>query len=280
MAPKRKNDGANPRQSLFTPGALPVKDFNQKAGSEDSQGRENSLSSNKRSASCDQYGLQSGLKRSIIGSFDSSDNDNVYDEDNDADSIEELISGKNDMNLLGSSNCSSKSPSNPSIPATPLMMSTPSMISTPSSLSKSSSTTTSETNNQIIHISSAVVMKDLEIGHGLLKILRDTGYCRPHYQNMKLPQVTIYVADSPLGGDKRHSSSVQFEILVRKLLVIFAKDPSKFAPAGRSLGNEVMAYGALILGLDEERLVTPELYEAMMRNEKVSYPTIYFTYIY
>ena len=279
MAPKRKNDGANPRQNLFTAGALPDKDFNQKAGSEDSQGRENSLSSNKRSASCDQNGIHSDPKRSIIGSFDSSDDDNVYDEDNDADSIEELISGKNDMNLLGSSNCSSKSPSNPSIPATPLMMSTPSMISTPSSLLKSSSSTTSETKNQIIHISSAVVMKDLEIGHGLLRILRDKGYCRPHFQNMKLPQVTIYVADSPLGGDKRHSISVQFEILVRKLLNIFAKDPSKFAPEG-SLRNEVNAYGALILGLDEERLIAPELYEAMMNNTKVSYPTLYFTYIY
>ena len=122
-------------------------------------------------------------------------------------------------------------------------------------------------------------MKDLEIGHGLLRILRDKGYCRPHFQNMKLPQVTIYVADSPLGGDKRHSISVQFEILVRKLLVIFAKDPSKFAPAG-SLRNEVNAYGALILGLDEERLITPELYEAMMNNERKSYPTLYFTYIY
>jgi len=280
MAPKRKNHGANPTNNLITRGALPVKDFNPMAGSEDSQGRENSLSSNKRSASSDLNSIHSDPKRSIISSFDSSDDDNVYDEDNDADSIEEQISGKTEMNLLGSSNSSSKSPSNSSISATPLMMSTPSMISTPSSLSKSSSTTTSETNNQIIHISSAVVMKDLEIGHGLLKILRDTGYCRPHYQNMKLPQVTIYVADSPLGGDKRHSISVQFEILVRKLLVIFAKDPSKFAPAGRSLGNEVMAYGALILGLDEERLVTPELFEAMMSNEKVSYPTLYFTYIY
>ena len=98
MAPKRKNDGANPRQNLFTPGALPDKDFNQKAGSEDSQGREDSLLSNKRSASCDQNGIHSDPKRSIIGSFDSSDDDNVYDEDNDTDSIEELISGKNDMN--------------------------------------------------------------------------------------------------------------------------------------------------------------------------------------
>ena len=164
MAPKRKKQGANPTQNLFTRGALLDKDFNRMAGSEDSQGREHSSSSNKRSASCDLNGLQSDPKRSIIDTFDSSDDDNVYDEDNDVDSIEEQISGKTDMNLLESSNSSSKSPSNSSISATPLMMSTPSMISTPSSLSKSSSTTTSETNNQIIHISSAVLMKDLEIG--------------------------------------------------------------------------------------------------------------------
>jgi len=63
------------------------------AGS-DSQGRENSLSSNKRSASCDQNNLQSDRKRSIIGSFDSSDDDNGTDEDNNVDSIEEQISGK------------------------------------------------------------------------------------------------------------------------------------------------------------------------------------------
>ena len=42
MAPKRKNQGANPRQNLFTRGDLPDKDFNPMAGSEDSQGRENS----------------------------------------------------------------------------------------------------------------------------------------------------------------------------------------------------------------------------------------------
>ena len=99
MAPKRKNDGANPRQNLFTAGALPDKDFNQKAGSEDSQGRENSLLSYKRSASCDQNGIRSDPKRSIIGSFDSSDDDNVYDEVNDADSIEKHISGKNNRYL-------------------------------------------------------------------------------------------------------------------------------------------------------------------------------------
>ena len=135
MAPKRKNHGANPPKNLITRGALPVKDFNPMAGSEDSQGRENSLSSNKRSASSDLNGLQSDQKRSIIGSFDSSDDNHVYDEDDDADSIEEQISGKNVMNLLGSSNSSSKSPSNSSITATPLMMSTPSMTLTPSSLS-------------------------------------------------------------------------------------------------------------------------------------------------
>jgi len=56
---------------------------------------------------------------------------------------------------------------------------------------------------------------------------------------------------------------------------------SKFAPAG-SLRNEVNAYGALILGLDEERVIAPELYEAMMNNEKViqHYILLIFTNVY
>jgi len=62
---------------------LPDTDFNPMAGSEDSQGRENSISSNKRLASCDQNDLQRDSKRSIIGSFDSSDDDNGSNEDND-----------------------------------------------------------------------------------------------------------------------------------------------------------------------------------------------------
>ena len=55
---------------------------------------------------------------------------------------------------------------------------------------------------------------------------------------------------------------------INSIISINAKDPSKFSPA-RSLRNEVNAYGALILGLDEERLIAPELYEAMMNNENV-----------
>jgi len=39
---------------------LPDKDFNPMAGSEDFQGNENLISSNKRSASCDQNVLQGG----------------------------------------------------------------------------------------------------------------------------------------------------------------------------------------------------------------------------
>jgi len=50
------------------------------------------------------------------------------------------------------------------------MISTTSMTSTPSTISKSSSST-SETTNQIIHKSSAVLMKDLEIGMGNIFVI-------------------------------------------------------------------------------------------------------------
>jgi hypothetical protein len=44
----------------------------------------------------------------------------------------------------------------------------------------------------------------------------------------------------------------------------------------------VNAYGALILGLDEERAIAPELYETMMYNEKViqHYILLIFTNVY
>jgi len=66
--------------------------------------------------------------------------------------------------------------------------------------------------------------------------------------------------------DNRHSIKVQFEILVRKLLRIFAKIPSTFAPVHARLVNEVIAFVPQVLGLEEDRLITPELIEAMMDN--------------
>jgi hypothetical protein len=86
---------------------------------------------------------------------------------------------------------------------------------------------------------------------------------------MKLPHITIFVADSPLGGEKRHCISVHFEILVRKLLSIFAKNPSIFAPVHSSLIKVVTAYGPVEHGLHKERLITPELLQAMMLNPLV-----------
>ena len=86
---------------------------------------------------------------------------------------------------------------------------------------------------------------------------------------MKLPQITIFVADSPLGGDKRHCISLHFQILVQKLLSIFAKNPSIFAPVHSSLIKVVTAYGPVEHGLHKERLITPELLQAMMLNPLV-----------
>jgi len=91
MAPKRKNHGANPRKTLFTGEALPDKDFDPMAESEVSQSREISISSNKTSASCDRNDLQRDSKRSSMGSFESSDDDNGSDKDNDVDSMEKQI---------------------------------------------------------------------------------------------------------------------------------------------------------------------------------------------
>ncbi len=83
---------------------------------------------------------------------------------------------------------------------------------------------------------------------------------------MKLPQITIFVADSPLVGDKRHNITVHFELLVRKLLSIFAENPSTFAPVHSSLNKRVTAFGPVEHGLNNERLITPELLQAMMLN--------------
>jgi len=86
---------------------------------------------------------------------------------------------------------------------------------------------------------------------------------------MKLPQITIFVADSPLVGDERHNITVHFELLVRKLLSIFAENPSAFAPVHSSLNKMVTAFGPVEHGLNNERLITPELLQAMMLNPLV-----------
>jgi len=56
---------------------------------------------------------------------------------------------------------------------------------------------------------------------------------------MKAPTtITIFVAVSLL-MDIRHSIDLQFETLVRKILIIFAENPSKFAPVHSSQLKEM-----------------------------------------
>jgi len=77
------------------------------------------------------------------------------------------------------------------------------------------------------------------------------------------------VADSPLVGDKKHSITVHFELLVRKFLSSFAENPSTFASVHSSLFKRVTAFGSVEHSLDNERLITPELLQAMMLNPQV-----------
>ena len=163
MAPKRKNQGAKSTNNMFARNSsLADKDYNPMAGSEDSLGRD-LISSNKRSSSSFENDIPRDPKGRRTGSV-TSDDENASDDENDADSIEDQI--------VESSNCPSKSPSNSSMPSTPSITSTPSMSSPPSMVSslsmssRSSTNSTAETTNaqMIIHISSAVFMKDLEIG--------------------------------------------------------------------------------------------------------------------
>jgi hypothetical protein len=142
MATKRRNQGAESSNNMVAGNAS-------MAGSKDSLGRD-LISSNKRPSSSFENDIPRDPKGRRTGSV-TSDDENASDDENDADSIEDQI--------VESSYCPSKSPSNSSIPSTPSMSSPPSMVS---SLSMSSRSSTNST--EIIHVSSAILMKDLEIG--------------------------------------------------------------------------------------------------------------------
>ena len=145
MAPKRRNQGAESSNNMVARNAS-------MAGSKDSLGRD-LISSNKRPSSSFENDIPRDPKGRRTGSVTSDDEiaSNDENDENDADSIEDQI--------VESSYCPSKSPSNSSIPSTPSMSSPPSMVS---SLSMSSRSSTNST--EIIHVSSAILMKDLEIG--------------------------------------------------------------------------------------------------------------------
>ena len=86
---------------------------------------------------------------------------------------------------------------------------------------------------------------------------------------MKHPKsITITVVNSP-NADKKHDISVHYQIIVRKILNMFARDPSTFAPVNYKLVEEVCKYGPASLGMEDDRLLTTELVEAMMTDNKV-----------
>ena len=87
---------------------------------------------------------------------------------------------------------------------------------------------------------------------------------------MKFPRlITITVSDST-EHEKKHNLNTHFEILVRKLLNLFAKNPLAISAAQALLISEVSQYGSAEYGLENEILMTPVLCKAMMSNPKVS----------
>ena len=112
-------------------------------------------------------------------------------------------------------------------------------------------------------------------GKKYLARLREHGFCIPHYDQMKLPRlITITVAGSERFEGKE-SLNIHFEILVRKLLNIFVRNPLTVSAVNAVLVEEVCEYGPAKFGLENERLLTPTLVEAMIRNPKVCYYCIY-----
>ena len=86
---------------------------------------------------------------------------------------------------------------------------------------------------------------------------------------MKLPKsITIFVVDSD-EKDQNFQINTHFEILVRKLLNNIAQNPAMIAPVHSELAEGVCKYGPSSLGLEKERLMTPELLEAMIDNPQV-----------
>ena len=84
---------------------------------------------------------------------------------------------------------------------------------------------------------------------------------------MKLPKsITIYVVDS---DEVDKNFQINIETLVRKLLNIFAQNHAMFSPVHSRLAEKVCKYGPSSLGLEKERLMTPELLEAMIDNPQV-----------
>lgn len=93
---------------------------------------------------------------------------------------------------------------------------------------------------------------------------------------MRLPKVaTITVLDST-ATDKRHSIDIHLQILMRKLLNIFAKNPGEYGPV-TDLRKEVIQYASVEQGLEDERLLTPALVNAVIKDIEVIVIYVYNT---
>jgi hypothetical protein len=90
------------------------------------------------------------------------------------------------------------------------------------------------------------------------------------------PTFKVTVVDSTDG--KYVNLKENYEILYRLVLSLFARDPDDFAVVQSKLDKVAVSYGSMGEGCLQERLMSPNIYNAMMRNEKVSYRILYIIY--
>jgi hypothetical protein len=83
---------------------------------------------------------------------------------------------------------------------------------------------------------------------------------------MRPPKFKINVVDSP---EKIHSIDKQYEILLRLILSLFAKQPDSYDVVHQDLFKLASKQGSMGPDLINERLLTTELCEAMQANDKV-----------
>ena len=108
-------------------------------------------------------------------------------------------------------------------------------------------------------------------GRRSLERLRETGYCKQHYNLRRDPIVKIRVADT----NQIANASEHFETLVRLVYFLFAKDPDTYAiVCPKKLFKVAVQYGYMGEDLMQERLLSPEICSAMKNNEIV----IHFIY--
>ncbi len=79
------------------------------------------------------------------------------------------------------------------------------------------------------------------------------------------PAIKIRVVDTDMIAD----ASKHFQILVRLLYFLFAKDPDSFAVVNSKLYKVATKYGFMGEDLPNERLLSPEICAAIKNNEFV-----------